>query len=133
VDNRGCQRLLVGELPDAAHDLLRPSDNGRVEAAAGGYRDPPRDVTPRRERHCPECGALLLASTTDPKHFGATVELDVCPAHGTWFDRGEAWVLFQTGALRRAAVDYDVSTLLRGSDEERWEAFVFRLATATGR
>src|SRR5215212_9366273 len=36
-----------------------------------------------RTRHCPECHGVL----DRVRH--ASTNLDVCTAHGTWFDRGE--------------------------------------------
>jgi Zn-finger nucleic acid-binding protein len=36
-----------------------------------------------KPRSCPECGGALVRVNT------ASTNLDVCTAHGTWFDRGE--------------------------------------------
>jgi Zn-finger nucleic acid-binding protein len=46
---------------------------------------------------CPDCG-IALARVTPPD---TSIELDICAAHGTWFDRGEIAAL--RAALRKRA------------------------------
>jgi Zn-finger nucleic acid-binding protein len=72
LDNDVGQRLVRAELPR------------RVLAALGE-----RDATPAVELHarlsCPFCRAPLTRTGVPAAH----VDVDVCAAHGTWFDRGE--------------------------------------------
>jgi Zn-finger nucleic acid-binding protein len=117
LDNDAAHRLVLAELPDAAHDLLRPSG-------------PPPPIDPAQALACPECQAALVGYTTKEEMFGVAVSLDVCPRHGTWFDAGEAWTLFQSVAVKRGALDYELRTALReaawAKHEEAFQRWVLR-------
>jgi Zn-finger nucleic acid-binding protein len=126
LDNRGCQAMLAGELPEPVRQLLRDAE-ARAADAPGGYRsaakaEPSGDAAP-----CPACAAPLRPYVTDEAKQGVRVELDVCPGHGAWFDRGEAWKLLQAVELKRLAVIVDIETAARerawDQREATWHAF----------
>lgn len=69
------------------------------------YERPSPLSEPVRYRKCPACGEMMLR-----KNFLETsgVIVDVCSAHGVWFDRGELTQIFAfaaTGELARAEQD----------------------------
>jgi Zn-finger nucleic acid-binding protein len=129
LDNRGCHLLVDGALSEAACEAIRDVD----AQPAPGAPPPPRAVyrAPAREggddedaaRACPVCGAPLKAHVTDEEQQGIRVRLDVCPPHGTWFDRGEAWTLLQAVQLRQFADDVAIEAQ---AAEQRWRAREFR-------
>ena len=115
LDNAASCRLAEADLPDAAHALLRPRAAPASDEVA--YRTASGEV----QIACPECKAALTAYTTDETKLGATVRLDVCPRHGTWFDHGEAWSLLQSIALKRGVLDVEVDNLKRAAAEQYHE------------
>jgi Zn-finger nucleic acid-binding protein len=123
LDNRACQLVISGELGDEATQLLR---SGQASAAPGGYREPAAPT----ERACPVCEAALDNYQTSQEQHGVRVVLDVCGAHGTWFDRGEAWTLLQAASLERLALDVeiqqDAADAAYAVRESRWNRFLFR-------
>ena len=71
-------------------------------ATMGAYPRPSPLSDPMRYRKCPACGEMMLR-----KNFrdSSGVVVDVCSAHGIWFDRGELGTILQfatTGALANA-------------------------------
>ena len=66
-----------------------------AEAGARVARHP---VDTRGDIACPTCGAVAQRSLAGQ----ARVEIDVCPAHGTWFDRNELERVAQAHAAARA-------------------------------
>jgi Zn-finger nucleic acid-binding protein len=67
---------------------------------------------------------------TDSSRHGVRVALDVCAAHGTWFDRGEAWALIQALSPNSAAADVDRASEARGRDEEGTDPALGAFVTA---
>jgi hypothetical protein len=124
LDNEASRRLVLAELPDASHEILRP------QAEAGAATSPYRTAEGETTIACPECKAALAPYTTDPAKFGVAVRLDVCAQHGTWFDHGEAWSLLQAIALRRGALDVqlegDLSDAAWAAHERAWQRWVIR-------
>jgi Zn-finger nucleic acid-binding protein len=89
VDSKALRRLL------AALSISSPS-RGSAYARPSPFSDPVR------YRKCPACGELMLR-----KNFreSSGVVVDVCAAHGVWFDRGELAKVIEfasTGALAEA-------------------------------
>jgi Zn-finger nucleic acid-binding protein len=83
----------------ALHSLLAAQEG--VHRGAGYARPSPLS-DPVRYRKCPVCSETMLR-----RNFaGASgVVIDVCPGHGSWFDRGELATLMEfaaTGAWRNA-------------------------------
>ncbi|MBK9000499.1 MAG: zf-TFIIB domain-containing protein [Myxococcales bacterium] len=130
LDNRGCQSLIRGTLSELARETLLAVDAGaeQLSSAATGpaYRAPaPATNDPRLE--CPDCAAELVALMTTEDQHGVRVRLDVCSHHGTWFDRHEAWTLFQAAELRQLSYGVELQALAaeRGfAEHERlWYGF----------
>jgi Zn-finger nucleic acid-binding protein len=84
------------------HEALRGllAKHGAPAGARGeGYRRPSPFVDPVRYRKCPVCDETMQRS-----NFGQSsgVVVDVCAAHGVWFDRGELATIIEfvaTGAM----------------------------------
>ncbi len=123
LDNAAASAILRGELVDPACDLVNPN-----------LQQPPRADGSVAYRQavgtCPECGAALVPHTTDPARLGVAVALDLCVAHGTWFDRGEAWQLLQALANKRDALNYELQTDLEhqrwARHERAWQSWLIR-------
>jgi Zn-finger nucleic acid-binding protein len=106
LDNVSSQRLVgPDELSQPAQDMIREIDAAwaqqKVEA---GYRVAGTPAGDAAALPCPVCrGPLRQVVTRDEQH-GVVAWLEICDRDGTWFDRGEAWTLFQGAALERLAV-----------------------------
>ncbi len=89
VDNEAGRLLATTLLREDELAALRHLEaQAAGEASDEGYRQ----ASAPAERLCPACGALLrqLRWKNDPGDVDEfSVLLDVCGAHGTWFDRGE--------------------------------------------
>src|ERR1019366_7625487 len=90
-------------------------------ARAGGptYSRPSPFSDPVRYRKCPACGEMMLR-----KNFreSSGVIVDVCAAHGVWFDRGELATILafaSTGALATA----DHNAAARADSRRRLDAW----------
>jgi Zn-finger nucleic acid-binding protein len=101
-----------------------------ISPPAGAHARPSLSLAgPVRYVACPVCGELMLR-----RNFGETsgVVIDVCSAHGVWFDRGELGKILEfcaTGALAKAH-DYSVgSTTL---SQESLEQLCLELAGMLG-
>ena len=84
---------------------------------------------PVRYRKCPSCRALMLR-----KNFrdSSGIIVDVCAAHGIWFDQGELGKVFEfaeTGALAKAERDSEQ----RAASERRLREFGQALRAAGSR
>ena len=84
--------FLEPEIKQTARNADEAMSQKRPAPPAGGYRTPaPRSPGESKPRVCPQCGGALAQS-----HFAdANIMLDVCGAHGTWFDAGELWTMSQ--------------------------------------
>jgi Zn-finger nucleic acid-binding protein len=119
LDNAACQLLIAGEISDAARELLhRAAQREPVAEEKAGYREAARPSADAA-MGCPVCRAAMTPYETKPEAHGARVKLDVCPAHGTWFDHGEAWALFQAVSLKTLALDVELQA---DAAEARWAA-----------
>lgn len=115
LDNRGCHLLVSGFAPERLKQALQSIDTLPASADPVGYRvaAPPASPT------CPACGAELELRVTDEARQGIRIQLDLCRAHGTWFDRHEAWTLLQAVELKQLALVVE----LEAADAERaWQA-----------
>ena len=61
-------------------------------APAGAYARPSPLSDPVRYRKCPGCGEMMLRKNF---HGSSGIVVDVCPADGIWFDRGELGMVFE--------------------------------------
>lgn len=115
LDNRGCHLLVSGFAPERLKEALQSIDALPASAEPAGYRDAAPPASPT----CPACGADLETCITDEARQGIRVRLDVCRAHGTWFDRHEAWALLQAVELKQLAIVVEIEA----ADAERaWNA-----------
>jgi Zn-finger nucleic acid-binding protein len=104
----GCGGAFVTE--DALVALVAEADAERIAddplAFAHAARDPARALDASvRYLACPTCGEIMNRTT-----FGARsgIVVDVCAAHGTWFDRGEleaSLSFVRQGGLEKARRD----------------------------
>jgi Zn-finger nucleic acid-binding protein len=93
------------------------------------YARPSPLSDPVRYRKCPVCGKLMLR-----KNFGNSsgIIVDVCSAHGTWFDRGELGMVFEfvaSGALAAA----ELESAQRRDERRRLDDFGQRLKSTSPR
>jgi len=108
IDNAATRRVVEGKLSEDAQRLARAVDvHPAPTIQSDAYR---QEATQDRGRpRCPVCGdALVQVLTDEARHGIAGVQLDVCPAHGTWFDRRELHVLAQSASIRDLAKDYEL-------------------------
>lgn len=82
LDNAGSAQVAAGALSRGALGDAYEVGRRAGEAQGGGYRSPDAGVT---ERRCPMCRAPLEGAYVGH----ARTHLDVCRAHGTFFDRHE--------------------------------------------
>jgi Zn-finger nucleic acid-binding protein len=94
---QGCAGIWVDEAGLAA---VRERVFADILAAAGPRTAPPR---PDTTLACPTCGRPMLRTDV------ASVSVDVCPGHGTWFDPGELEMLAHAIAFtkNRTAIGLD--------------------------
>ncbi len=113
LDNASAQRL-VARLDTAVAEAVRAHETAVLGAPAVLYTDPSHSmesfgtsVGPYRARSrtargappsCPVCHAAMEQIAA----LVADVRLDICRAHGTFFDAGELPHLVETGLRRRA-------------------------------
>ena len=71
---------------DAMDRVLAGDTSAFRELADEATRAPPRPVTASAARACPKCQSLMTPVRVDR----ARCIVDVCRAHGVWFDRWEA-------------------------------------------
>ena len=74
-----------------------------AEGSTGGYREPAARAASDDGRVCAVCSKALARSVFEP----ARLALDVCSAHGTWFDAGELWTMCQHFDMKAAMDDAD--------------------------
>jgi Zn-finger nucleic acid-binding protein len=102
---------------------LLASHAGPPDAHGAGYVRPSPLADPVRYLRCPVCGETMLRRNF---HESSGVIVDVCAAHGVWFDRDELPKILEfasTGALAEA----DRRTAGR-AEAQRWiDAFDARL------
>jgi Zn-finger nucleic acid-binding protein len=96
------------------------------DAPATAYVRPSPLSDPMRYRKCPTCLEMMLR-----KNFRETsgIVVDVCSAHGVWFDRGELGMVFEflaSGAFAKAERD----TVRRADTRRRLDAFAQDLRKA---
>jgi Zn-finger nucleic acid-binding protein len=108
VDVTALERILKERRQARADAVLGALPQATVEAAAGG----------RVYVKCPDCGTVM-----NRRNFarGAGVVVDVCRAHGTWFDAGELPRVIDfamDGGLERAA-SADAAALAEQARRER--------------
>ena len=80
----------------AATEALRTSSDGEITSVAKDVaahaEGPTRED--HRKRRCPECRHHLRKITI------ASVQIDSCSTHGTWFDRGEVEAIYAAAKKR---------------------------------
>ncbi len=124
LDNAACHKLLAGDLEDDTASMIQSAGRRPVERRPEGYRAPAAPT----EAACPVCAEVLTPYVTSATKHGVRVALDVCAHHGTWFDRGEAWALYQGMALKHAelafSIDMDRRDLQWTERNDAWRSFV---------
>ena len=99
-----------------------------ISPPAGAYARPSLSLAgPVRYVACPVCSKLMLR-----RNFGETsgVVVDVCSAHGVWFDRGELGAILEycaSGELAKA----EAGALERGEARQQLDRFQRRLDGST--
>ncbi|MEM9074369.1 MAG: zf-TFIIB domain-containing protein [Myxococcota bacterium] len=106
LSNRASQCVVRGTLDFAVVELAQRVDAHREPKRQAGYRD----AAPSGRR-CPHCATPLQKAFVTRNR----IEVDVCSAHGTWFDRFELRTILQQlaieleeakdGAKRQALID----------------------------
>lgn len=121
LDNRACQAVVGDRLSERGREKILWVTQHQKPAAAPpagqGYRRPGAVGAADEAVRCPACQGALASYVTDQARHGARIALDVCPAHGTWFDHGEAWALLQALSLKSAALDLE---LANDAQERAW-------------
>jgi Zn-finger nucleic acid-binding protein len=104
LHNRACGVLVGGELSDQAKAGLLELHAESAEEHEGGYRVGAKLHRADGETlSCPVCRRPLEQLVTTHDDHGVVARLEICPRDGTWFDRGEAWTLYQGHSLKRLA------------------------------
>jgi Zn-finger nucleic acid-binding protein len=121
LDNRACRTLVADGLSERSRDKIHWVSQQKKQPTLApeghGYRRRVATNAADDTRACPMCQGPLSFHATDSSQHGARVVLDVCPAHGTWFDQGEAWALLQAISLRKAALELGLATGARVPDK----------------
>lgn len=94
-------------------DQTRP---GVRKQPAVPYRSPADP--PRSERTCPLCSQPLQRARVEV----ARTDLDICPSHGTWFDRHELWSVVQAVEVQKLESDFEYEQDMRRVREMTREA-----------
>jgi Zn-finger nucleic acid-binding protein len=130
LDNEASLGVVRGSLHPAAVELVARVDAYRGETREVGYRN----AAPS-QRRCPSCDVELQTTSVSSER----VLLDVCPSHGTWFDRNELRTVLRAFAIDGALaqertrmeelVDSHTVRILEPSllDEEAVDAVVYLL------
>jgi Zn-finger nucleic acid-binding protein len=115
LDNARAQRVVEGE-PVPAGSLSRHV----ARVATGWTRSTLNAGDPYRRAEttsCPICQApLLRVGTSEQQHGVPDVVLDVCVAHGTWFDVHELEMLAE-GVRRKVIREGEAARSAQGGDE----------------
>jgi hypothetical protein len=129
LDNVASQELVTLVIEDSARNYMQEVTERQPAAKRAGYR-----AAAATDACCPMCGKAMIPYTTDADKHGVRVNLDVCSHHGTWFDHGEAWSLYQGISLERMAVafsiDMDARDAAWNQQQGAWGTF---LSTTTER
>ncbi len=81
LDNAGTKRVVSGILSEHARQMATQVSNKASAEARTHYRTGEGESA----RGCPICAGPLQSNTVPE----VNIEIDVCPAHGTWFDANE--------------------------------------------
>ena len=115
LDNASSRSILTNFLEASVKEMARGADamvaqkaqaqaQAQGQAEAAPYRAPASPPTGEvMPRTCAQCGGALAQSFFEP----ARIMLDVCGAHGTWFDAGELWAMAQHFEMKAAMDDGD--------------------------
>ena len=103
LDNARSQRVVKGLISEHERALAAQVSESAAPQAAGSYRTPPGEGS--GPRGCPDCSKPM--ARTRVAEIG--IELDACPAHGTWFDARELVAVAEMFALKSAADDAEVA------------------------
>lgn len=109
LDNAGTKRVVDGILSRQARTMAQEVST-RGKAAEGGHY---RKGTDEPARRCPICDGATRSSTVPP----VNIEIDVCPAHGTWFDAHELDALAKHYELQAAITDAEAGLEVAALDE----------------
>jgi len=111
LDNVATQRLVAGVLSPDTKGMVKQVERSASEAPHQAYRS----SATVGKRVCPGCGAPLSQSII----VGITI--DVCTAHGTWFDPGELAALSQHFEMKAINDDLEAEAFGKQMAQERWE------------
>jgi Zn-finger nucleic acid-binding protein len=111
LDNARAERVVEGEAASAG------SLSRHIARVASGWTRSAANVTDPYRRadiaSCPICHApLMRVATNEPEHGVDDVVLDVCTAHGTWFDVHELEMLAE-GVRRKIIREGDAARSAR--------------------
>lgn len=120
-DNAASHALIDGALPSLVQSSYVMAPERAPEPADAVGDGAFRRAAPV-ERRCPTCGERMVETVA------AGVTLDVCAAHGTWLDAGEADLLrrglafeaAQQKAQQQVAVQRRASAIEAEASELRW-------------
>ena len=108
-------RVSRGELSEAGRALVFAVERAPVPADVESGDD-----AARAARACPVCAAPMSEVAVP----NTTVKVDVCAAHGTFFDRLELASAYQAIEIKNAVDDGDAEAFGRELAEDRADAFM---------
>jgi hypothetical protein len=108
--------VLTGGLTPAARSFLQVIADGAGGPAPAGYRS-----AGQRERACPVCREPLVPRVHQPTRM----EIDLCLAHGTYFDVREIDVVAREADLQIAAAEAAAHVAAADADYARLQGAVF--------
>jgi Zn-finger nucleic acid-binding protein len=100
LDNASSQRVVAGTL--SRHEKQIAGHPAGANGSQGAYRTSESASGPRP---CAVCGAPMAATEVP----GTGITIDVCAAHGTWFDALELAAVAQFFELKNAADDAEAA------------------------
>jgi len=113
LDNARSQRVVKGLVSEQERALAAQVSAQTVPGSTGSYRTPP--ASGDEARPCPDCAKPM--ARTRIAEIG--IELDACPAHGTWFDARELVAVAEMFALKSAADDAEVAAFKQELAKDR--------------
>lgn len=101
LDTPMVKLLTSADLEGPARDFIRRARKPAARPEASGYRNAARVANSAGALTCPECEAQLETQRTNHRQHGVDMYVDVCEAHGVWFDKDEAVFLLTAVELKR--------------------------------
>lgn len=115
LDNETSAKAAQAALPEAALQVVRRLDVEQGDSSPVSYREACGQSSTTDDRRCPVCETPLTRTRVKV----ARLDVDVCPRHGTWFDRCEIWRLDQAIRIKQHFDEAELEDFESRMDFER--------------